>query len=162
LANLRVRGAHRGHLRRILLYRTVAFAGVGSLAGSLLGFISVMVVLGRSSLFEAAAGDLLRSGLAAIGVGMLTTALALYVPGRRSLSREIDQERAELSPTRVPTWRRLRLDYALLAGAAVAEIIAFRAGAFEARAGSVYAGRAVTLPSHLLLPPLVAWLGGTL
>src|SRR6266513_6316222 len=30
-ATLRVRGADRGHLRRLLLYRTLALAGVGSL-----------------------------------------------------------------------------------------------------------------------------------
>ena len=35
-------------------------------------------------------------------------------------------------------------------------------GAFDAPGGSVSAGRAVSLPSHLLLAPMVAWLGGVL
>jgi putative ABC transport system permease protein len=161
-ANLRVRGAHRGHLLRMLLYRTLVFAGIGSLLGVGLGFLSVMAILGRTTLFEAAASDLVTSGLIGVGVGMLTTALAMYIPGRRSLSREISQERREMAAASVPAWRRLGLDFALLAAAAIAEVIAFRAGAFDAPSGSVYAGQAVSLPSHLLLPALVAWLGGIL
>lgn len=160
-ATLRVHGAHVGHLRRLLAYRTLALAGIGSIAGSLLGFLSVMAVLGRTTLLEASAGALARSGLAAAVIGMLVTAAALYVPGRRSLRREISEERAELSPARVPRWRRLRLDYVLLAAAALAEVIALRSGAFDAPPGSVYEGRAVSLPSYLLLAPLVAWFGGT-
>ena len=62
---------------------------------------------------------------------MLTTALALYIPGRRSLGREISQERREMELARVPAWRRLHLDLALLAVAAIAEAIAFSAGAFD-------------------------------
>ena len=161
-ANLRVRGAHRGHLLRMLLYRTLVFAGIGSLLGVGLGFLSVMAILGRTTLFESAARDLVASGLIGVGVGMLTTALALYIPGRRSLSREISQERREMAGASVPAWRRLGLDFALLAAAAIAEVVALRAGAFDAPSGSVYAGQAVSLPSHLLLPALVAWLGGML
>jgi putative ABC transport system permease protein len=161
-ANLRVRGAHRGHLLRMLLYRTLIFAGIGSLLGVGLGFLSVMAILGRTTLFESAARDLVASGLIGVGVGMLATALALYIPGRRSLSREISQERMEMAGASVPAWRRLGLDFALLAAAAVAEVVAVRAGAFDAPSGSVYAGQAVSLPSHLLLPALVAWLGGML
>ena len=104
----------------------------------------------------------MASGLIGVGVGMLTTALALYIPGRRSLSREISQERMEMAGASVPAWRRLGLDFALLAAAAVAEVVALRAGAFDAPSGSVYAGQAVSLPSHLLVPALVAWLGGML
>ncbi|HWT25005.1 MAG TPA: ABC transporter permease, partial [Solirubrobacteraceae bacterium] len=161
-AILRVHGAHRGHLGRILLHRTLALAGAGAVVGTVLGLLSVMVVLGPANVAEAAAADLLASGLAAVCVGMVVTGLALYVPGRRSLNREIAEERAELSAARVPTWRRLRLDFLLLAGAAVAQAAAVRAGALDAPGGSVFAGQAVTLPSYLLLPPLVAWLGGTL
>jgi putative ABC transport system permease protein len=161
-ANLRIRGAHRGHLLRMLAYRTVAFATVGAVLGAAIGLLSVMVILGRDTLFEAAAGDLAVSGLAAVGFGFLTTALALYVPARRSLSREISQERTEMALLPDPAWRRLRLDFALLAVAAVAEAVAFGAGAFDTTGGSVFAGRSVSLPSYLLLAPVVAWFGGIL
>jgi putative ABC transport system permease protein len=161
-ANLRMRGAHRGHLLRILAYKTLVFAGVGSVLGTALGFLSVMVILGRDSLLEAATGELVLSALTGVGVGMLTTALALYIPGRRSLGREVSQERREMELIRVPAWRRLQLDLALLAMAAIAEAIAFSAGAFDPPTASVSAGEAVSLPSRLMLAPLIAWFGGML
>jgi putative ABC transport system permease protein len=161
-ANLRLRGADRGHLRRMLLYRTLGFASLGAVLGVGLGLLSVIVILGGDELFATAAKDLVASGLIGVGVGMLTTALALYIPGRRSLSREISEERGEIAVAHVPTWRRWRLDYALLAAAAGAEVIAFRSGAFDAPAGSVYEGESVSLPSYLMLAPLVAWVGGML
>jgi putative ABC transport system permease protein len=161
-ANLRIRGAHRGHLLRMLAYRTGALAGAGSVIGTGLGLLSVMVILGRGPLFEASAEALAASALVAVTVGMLTTGLALYIPGRRSLSREISQERGELAPTRRPAWQRLGLDFIMLAAVAIGEWAALRAGAFDAPAGSVYEGRAVSLPSHLLLAPLLAWVAGML
>jgi putative ABC transport system permease protein len=161
-AMLRVRGANRGHLRRMLVYRTLAFAGVGSALGAVVGFICVMVILGPRNLLEASARGLVASGLAGAGIGMVTTALALYVPGRRSLGREINQERRELAVNPAPAWRRWRLDFVFLGMAAIVEIVALRAGAFDTGTASVSAGRAVSLPSHLLLAPLVAWLGGML
>jgi putative ABC transport system permease protein len=161
-ANLRIRGAHRSHLMRMLAYRTLAFAGAGALLGTAIGLLSVLVILGGSTLFEASAGSLVVSALGAIGFGMLITAFALYIPARRSLSREITQERGEMALTPEPAWRRLRLDFVLLAAAGVAEVLAIRGGAFDAPPGSVYSGQAVTLPSYLLLAPVVAWFGGIL
>ena len=121
-----------------------------------------MAVLGRQTLFEAAAGDLLSSGAIAIGLGMVTTAIALYIPARRSLGREVIGERGEMAMTPAPAWRRLRLDLVLLAVAAVAELIALRSGAFDAQSASVSAGASVSLPSRMLVAPLVAWIGGVL
>lgn len=161
-ANLRLRGAHRGHLMRILTYRTVALAGVGSLVGALAGFVSAIAVLGPSALFEAAPAELAISTLVAIGSGMLATGLALYLPGRRALGREVSAERRELAIERQPAWRRLRLDYVAVAAAAIAIAIALRTAAFDAPAGSVSIGEATSLPSHLLLLPLTAWFAGTL
>ncbi len=161
-ANLRIRGADHGHLLRMLVYRTLALASAGSLLGVAAGLGTVAVILGGHSLFEASTGQLAVSALIGAAVGMLTTALALYIPGRRSLRREIGQERGEMAIAPEPAWRRLRLDYVLLAAAAIAEAVALHAGAFDAPAGSVSQGQAVSLPSHLLLAPLVAWVGGAL
>jgi hypothetical protein len=61
-----------------------------------------------------------------------------------------------------PAWRRLRLDFALLTVAAIAEAGALAAGAFDPPSGSVSAGEAVSIPSRLLIAPLVAWFGGML
>lgn len=161
-ANLRIRGAHRGHLVRMLSYRTVAFATAGAVIGTAIGLASVIAILGAGNLFEASAGALATSAIASIVFGMLTTALALYIPARRSLRQQIAQERSEISLAPAPAWRRLRLDFILLLGAGAAEIWALRSGAFDAPAGSVYLGQAVSLPSYLLLAPMVAWFGGIL
>ena len=161
-ALLRIRGANQGHLVRMLLYRTLALAGAGSVVGAATGLLSVMAVLGPGTLFSASPGALAVSALISVGVGMVTTAVALYLPGRRSLRREISQERSEMMLSPAPAWRRLRLDVLLLAATAGAEFWALRAGAFNAPAGSVYAGRAVSLPSHLLLAPVGVWIAGVL
>jgi putative ABC transport system permease protein len=161
-ANLRVRGAHRGHLRRIAIYKALAFAGAGSILGIALGLVSAVAILGWTTSFEAAPEELAVSGLIAAGAGAVITTLALYIPARRSVDREVTQERREMHVAQIPTWRRLRLDLALLAAAGVAEVTAVRTGALDLPSGSVYSGLAITLPSRLLVAPLFAWVGGVL
>jgi putative ABC transport system permease protein len=161
-ANLRVRGAHRGHLRRIAIYKALAFAGAGSILGIALGLASAVAILGWTTSFEAAQEDLAISGVIAAGAGAVITTMALYVPARRSVNREIAQERREMRVARIPAWKRLRLDLALLAAAGVAEVAAARSGALDPPSGSVYSGVAITLPSRLLVAPLFAWVGGLL
>src|SRR5262249_48584181 len=126
------------------------------------GFLTARAILGPHALGQAAPGDLARSALAALGGGLLVTALALYVPGRRALAREIAEERRELALSAPPMWRRSWLDVVLLGAAAVAALIALRARALEGTSGSVFEGRSVSLPSYLLLIPLLAWIGGVL
>ncbi len=161
-AMLRLRGANRGHLMRVLGYRTLAVAGVGSALGVIAGFLCALAIVGSGELRQAEHGDLARSALIALAGGMLVTALALFIPGRRALGREIGRERRELTLGEPPAWRRLWLDVALLAAAAVAEIVVLRTGALDSPPGSVFAGRSVSLPSYLLLVPLLAAAGGVL
>ena len=117
-ANLRIRGAHRGHLLRMLVYKTLALAGVGSVLGRRARIpVRRWWSWGGTRCSRRAAGDLGCPALAAIAVGMLTTALALYVPGRRSLTsrgRARSAGRCEL--VRVPAWRRRRLDFVAAGG----------------------------------------------
>ena len=161
-ALLRVRGASRRHLRRLLALRTFTIAGLGALLGTALGFAAVLALLGPSVLFEASTGALVQSALIAIVGGMLVTAIALYVPGRRLITQEIKQELAVMPNRAAPAWRRLHLDVVALVAAVVAQLVALQLGAFDAPAGSVYSGRSVSLPLQLLVPPIVAWLAGTL
>ena len=161
-AVLRVRGAHQGHLRRIALYKALTFAGAGSVLGIALGLASASAILGWSALSEAAPGDLAVSGLFAVVVGAAITALALYIPARRSVSREVSEERREMQLVKIPAWRRLWLDLVLLAAAGIAGVVALRTGALDPSSGSVYSGVAISLPSRLLLAPLLAWVGGLL
>ena len=126
------------------------------------GSCLALAVLGSGAVLEAAPADLALSALAALAGGLLATGLALFVPGRRALVREIGQERRELALSAPPAWRRLRLDLLLLAAAALGELIVVRTGALDATPGSVFEGRSVSLPSRLLVVPLLAWVGGAL
>lgn len=161
-ANLRLRGAHRGHLLRALAYRTLAIAGVGALLGTALGFASVMATLGPSQLLAAAPGSLVASAALAAAGGLLATGLALYLPGHRALGREVTGERREMALQRPSVWRRWRLDYAALGLTVAGVILALRTGAFDAAAGAVSAGESVSLSSRWLLLPLGIWVFGVL
>ena len=161
-AILRVRGADRSHLRTIVVTKALAIAVAGSIAGVLLGLGSATVVLGADTLFAASSADLATSALIAVVLGMIVTSLALYLPARNAVRREIaEQRRAIRSPSSL-AWRRVGLDVALLAAAVAIEIAAVRGGALDPPTGSVYAGLAVALPASLLPAPLLAWLGGML
>ena len=161
-ALLRLRGAHRGDLLRLLVGKAVLLAAAGSVVGTAVGFALVAVVLGPDALAQAPRRDVAISAATGLVVGLVATVLALSLPGIRSLRHEISQERREIPMNPIPAWRRWRLDLALLAVTAAAEGIAYLSGAFDAPAASVSQGLAVTLPSRLLLAPLVAWFGGTL
>ena len=146
-ANLRLRGANRGHLTRILAYRTTALAGAGSLLGTVAGFASILVILGPSALFEASATQLALSALLAVSAGVFATGLALYLPGRRALAREVSGERREMAEERPAAWRRWRLDYAAVLIAGGAALVALRNGAFDAPAGAVSSGESASASS---------------
>jgi putative ABC transport system permease protein len=161
-ALLRLRGAHRGNLLRMLAIRSVMLAGAGSIVGTAAGFASAIAVLGWGPLGETSFGRLAVSALLAVSLGVLTTALALYLPGRRALGNEIAHERAELAPTSMPVWRQRRLDLVVLALAAAGEVVALNSSAFDAMPGSVYNGQAVSLPTRLLSLPIVLWIAGIL
>ena len=160
-ATLRVRGADLGHLRTIVLSKSLAIAFVGSTLGLALGLVSAAIVLGAATLFAASSVDLASSATVAACVGLVVTAIALYIPARRSVRREVSEQRRAM---RLPTltWRRLGLDIALLSAAVIFEVVAIRRGALDPPAGSVYSGLAVSLPASLLPAPLLAWLGGLL
>ena len=67
LANLRVRGAHRGHLRRIAVSQAALIAGVGCVLGIVIGFASAAAVLGSDSITHASPVGLALSTLLAAG-----------------------------------------------------------------------------------------------
>ena len=161
-ATLRVRGAHRGHLRTIALTKAVVIAGVGSIVGVVLGLASAAVILGTEALLDASSTALATSAIIATGVGLTITAIALYVPARRSVRREVNEERQEMRTARRPIWRRFGLDVALLVAAVAIEIVAIRRGALDPPVGSVYAGLAISLPTGLLPAPVIVWVGGLL
>jgi putative ABC transport system permease protein len=159
-ATLRARGVQSGHLLRVLTYNTIAVSLVGSLLGLGLGAAALLGIFGSNSIAAAPAQSLALSAGLSLAAGLLTTALAIYLPGRRSLARETGEERREMeAPAARPAWLRIRLDLILLAAAAIVAGITYLAGGFKPTGSE---GQAVSLSFYALLTPLLAWLGGTL
>lgn len=161
-AILRLRGAAHTHLRRLLAWRTAAIAGIGSVLGTAVGLVSALAVLGGTSLREAAPARLAASAALAIAAGVAVTALALYLPARRSLGRELSGERRELELERAPAWQRAWLDVTFAVAAVAAAVLAVRLGAFDAPAGSVRTGTGTSLAGEFLVLPLAVCLAGAL
>lgn len=159
---LRLRGARTSHLARLLVYRTLWVAGIGSVAGIGLALAAMALVFGPGSLRAAAPRDLALSALLAVAAGALATALALLVPGRRALAAEVTEERRELEAARPPAWLRLRLDLVLLGAAALVEAITYASGGFAPRLSEATQGETVSLSFYMLLAPLAAWFGAVL
>jgi putative ABC transport system permease protein len=161
-AVLRLRGAQLRHFRALLAYKTLVLSGVGSIAGVALGVLSTVAVLPRGMLMQVPAGDFGLSAAVSVATGIVLTAASLYVPGRRSMSRYVADERAELATAPLAAWRRWRLDFVLLGAAAVLELGAFASGALDPPITSVSQGQAVALPTRLLPAPVIAWFAGVL
>ncbi len=160
-AMLRVRGAARPHLLRMLALRTCALTAAGSAVGLVSGYVLAAATLGKESLDRANPSSLATSAVLGTVGGFAATGLALYLTGRRSIDREINGDRARHTLI-VPIWRRARLDLIGVLVVAVGTAVAIRSGAFEGAPGSVYFGREVTLNVALLVLPLAVWITGSL
>lgn len=160
-ATLRIRGASRRHLLAMLSLRVSCITVVGSVAGVALGYLSAVLVVGNHTLTRAATGRLVASGVLGTLIGLLATGAALYITGRRSIDREINDDRSRLA-VRIPVWRRYRLDMIGVLVLGIATAVAVKQSAFDGVPGSVYVGRSVKLPLALLGLPVVAWIAGGL
>ena len=160
-AMLRVRGAARPHLLRMLALRTGALTAVGSVVGLGCGYLLAATILGKESLDRANPASLATSAVLGTVGGFVATGLALYLTGRRSIDREINGDRARHAVV-VPVWRRARLDLIGVVVVAVGTGLAVRSGAFDGTPGSVYFGRGVRLNVALLVLPLAVWITGGL
>ncbi len=160
-AILRIRGASRRHLLRMLAARTVLLTSIGAIVGLTTGYMAAGAILGRASLARASASSLAASAITGTLAGFISTGAALYLTGRRSIDREINEDRAELA-VRAPLWRRARLDLAGVAVVVVGTVWAIRTSAFDGTPGSVYFGRSVDLNLRLLALPVSVWVTGSL
>ncbi|MEZ5381203.1 MAG: FtsX-like permease family protein [Microthrixaceae bacterium] len=160
-ATLRIRGAGRRQLLAMLALRTSVLTATGSVVGLSLGYLAAAITLGQDSLGRASAASLAVSAAVGAVGGFVATGSALYLTGRRSIDREINEDRALLA-TRPPLWRRAWLDVLGLAVVAVGTALALRLRAFDGEAGSVYFGRAVRLNLRLLVLPIGIWVSASL
>lgn len=160
-ATLRIRGAGRSDLLKMLALRVSFMAVIGTLAGTALGLATAAATLGPDALARVQAALLVGSALLSGIVGTAATGAALYLTGRRSIDREINVDRAELERSTPSLWRRWPEVWLLVVVAAIT-LVAFKLSAFEGTPGSVYVGRPVSLPLWLLVLPIGVWLAGTL
>jgi putative ABC transport system permease protein len=156
-ATLRARGLSPRSLLRGLALNTVLLAALGSVAGLALGFGALALVLNG---LHGDTGAYVVSIALSLGAAVVTTALALYLPARRSLLLEISEERRELDVTRPAAWLRFRLDIALLAAAAVVGLVTWLGGGYQPAPAAE--AQSVSLSFYLLLAPAFLWIGGTL
>ncbi|MGI8475255.1 MAG: FtsX-like permease family protein [Thermomicrobiales bacterium] len=160
-ATLRIRGASRRHLLSMLTMRVVCITVAGAAIGVALGYLTAAAVIGNGTLMQATTARLATSAVLGTVAGLLATGAALYFTGRRSIDREINEERARLS-TQPPAWRRYRLDLIGIAAVLAATAYVVKNSGFAGAPGSVYVGRAVQLPLGLLFLPFGAWVAGSL
>jgi putative ABC transport system permease protein len=160
-ATLRIRGASRRHLLRMLALRTALLTAAGSTIGLVAGYLVAAIILGRQSLTRASTAGLVTSALIGAIGGYAATGLALYITGRRSIDREINEDRARLV-VRPPLWRRARLDLVGMAVVVAGTVLALRWHAFDGASGSVYFGRSVRLNLALLVLPIAVWMTASL
>ncbi len=160
-ATLRIRGASRRDLLRMLTARTGLLTAAGSVVGLALGYLAAAAILGQRSLALASPASLVASALLGSVGGFVSTGLALYLTGSRAIDREINEDRARFA-ARPPLWRRARLDILGLGLVAAGTAIAIQTNSFDGAAGSVYFGRAAELNVSLLVLPLAIWVTGSL
>jgi putative ABC transport system permease protein len=159
-ATLRARGAQPRHLVGDLTYTALGIAILGSALGLGIGLATTALVLGTGALASASQQSFLFSAAVSVAAGVLTTLLAIYLPGRQALAREAGSERREMQITPVaPVWLRMKLDLVFIAAAALVWVITSLAGGFKLTAAE---GQSVSLSFYTLLAPLLAWLGITL
>lgn len=156
-ATLRARGLRPRAMLRALALNTVVLALVGSVLGLLLGFGALAL------LFNGVHGDggaYAVSILLSVAAAAVTTALALYLPARRSLLGEVSEERRDIEVGRPAGWLRYRVDVAFLAAAAVVGLVTVLSGGLNPP--STVDTQSVSLSFFLLLAPAFLWIGATL
>src|ERR1700687_3230045 len=159
-ATLRARGAQPRHLLSDLTYTALGVALLGSALGLAVGLGTALFVLGPSTLTTTSRQSFLVSATVSIAAGIVTTLLAVYLPGRRALAREAGSERREMeAPSTAPVWLRMKLDFVFIGLAAMVWTITNLAGGFRITAAE---GQSVSLSFYTLLAPLLVWLGVTL
>jgi len=160
-AILRVRGASRNDLLRMLALRTILLTAAGAVVGLVTGYLATSAILGPDALARAGSTSLIASALVGSVGGFVATSMALYLVGRRSIDREITADRAH-PRDKAPLWRRWWLDLAVVAALIAGTVVAVLNDSFSGQGGSVYFGRSVELSLPLLLLPLGVWMSGCL
>jgi putative ABC transport system permease protein len=109
---LRARGFAPLTLARGLAYQAIALAGLGALIG-----LGVAIAVGRTLFpdeFSPHGGGFALSVGLSVLVAVVTTVVAVYLPARRALFRDVTEARRAVAASGRPVWLRGRLDIVLL------------------------------------------------
>lgn len=156
-ALLRARGFPALTIARSLAYQAIAIAGLGAALG-----IGVALAVARGLFpaeFSPRGGGFVVSIVLAVAVSTLTTVLAVYLPARRALLRDVTEGRRLVATSDRPGWLRARLDLVLLLVAAVVTVVFVVTGGF--RPNPKAHDESIARSFYVLLAPWCLWLGGT-
>lgn len=159
VALLRSRGIAPRRILAIMGWTAVLVALAGTVLGLGIGAISTATIFG-SSVFNNA-GGLLLSALYSLLLGLALGGIGVFLPARRMLEGEVNEERRVVAATKRPIWLRLPLDLALLSAAGLAFWFSSSYNNKTATAGASETA-AVSLGIYSFLGPLLFWLGAAL
>lgn len=161
IALLRSRGTGPGQLLTIQAISSLLIALVSSVLGLALGVGATLLLFGGAQFATVPIPALLGSAAVSLAAGVLLTAVATYLPLRRSLQEEITQGRAaaERMPRR-PLWARAYLDVVSLLVAAAIFAVTGQGGGFHPVESAE--GASLSLGFFVFLAPLFVWIGATL
>jgi len=157
-ALLRARGFPPLTLTRGLGYQALAVAGLGAVIGLAIAFAVGRVIF--PSEFSPSGSGFAVSVALAVLVAVVTTVVAVYLPARRALLRDVTEARRAVSATSRPVWLRGRLDLVLLLAAGVITSVFVWTGGLEPNPKAH--DESVASSFYLLLAPWALWLGGSL
>ncbi|MHB8644303.1 MAG: FtsX-like permease family protein [Thermomicrobiales bacterium] len=156
VALLRSRGIGPKQVLTIMGWMALLVALLGTAIGLGIGALGMAVLFGASFLRDGS--GLLVATLASLALGLILGGVGVFLPARRMLEGEINEERRVIAATRRPLWLRLPIDGALLALGALA---LWFSGTYTSKAATAGATEtaAVSLGIYTFLGPLLCWLG---
>lgn len=157
-ALLRARGFTPVTLTRGVAYQSLAIAVLGSLVGSAVALAGASLLF-ASEVSPGSDGFAVSMALAA-AVSLVTTLLAVYLPARRALLRDVTEDRQIIQDAERPGWLRLRLDLVLLLVATVVSVVFVVTGGFKPNPKAH--DESIARSFYVLLAPWCFWLGTAL
>lgn len=164
LSLLRTRGATPLQISLIIAVASILLAIGGSALGIGFGLVTLVVSAGAqaaSALNPLAPGFDWGMFANSIGIaflaGLVLTFLAAFVPSFGAMRREITEERRMARRVEAPPlWKRIYLDFILLAAAGVVLVVVQANGGFKPAANEA---ASVQLSFYIFLAPFFAWVG---
>jgi len=159
VALLRSRGIAPRQLLKIMGWTAFLVAVVGTAIGLVIGALSTAAIFG-TAIFNNT-GGLILSALYSLLLGLILGGIGVFLPARRMLEGEVNEERRILTTTKPPIWLRLPLDLFLLTAAGLALWFSGSYNSKTATAGTTETA-AVSLGIYSFIGPLLFWLGAAL